>query len=238
MTEDLTTQHAIEAIAALAEPNRRDLYALVATAPEPVGRDDAAAALGMSRELAAFHLDRLVQAGLLATEYRRRGTRTGPGAGRPAKLYRRAPEVIEVSLPARGYARAAELMAAALDRPAGPAGATGPDALAAVAREHGARAGQAARREAGPRAGRPRLHAELMEVLSDAGYEPRVERDGDLCLRNCPFDALVAQHRDLTCGMNLAWAQGVIDGLGDTSVRADLVPEPGRCCVVFGTKKD
>jgi predicted ArsR family transcriptional regulator len=209
---------------------------LVAAAPEPVGRDDAAAALGMSRELAAFHLDRLVEAGLLTTEYRRRGTRTGPGAGRPAKLYRRAPEVVEVSLPARHYARAAELMAEALDRPAGASGPTGAEALTAVAREHGAKTGQEARREAGPRAGRRRLRAELIEVLSGAGYEPRLERDGDLCLRNCPFDALVAEHRDLTCGMNLAWAKGVVDGLGDATVRVDLLLEPGRCCVVFGTK--
>ena len=128
-------------------------------------------------------------------------------------------------------------MAEALDRPAG-AGGTGTDTLAAVAREHGVKAGQDARRVAGPRAGRRRLQAELIEVLSEAGYEPRIEHDGEVCLRNCPFDALVAEHRDLTCGMNLAWAQGVVSGLGNDTISVDLLPQPGRCCVVFGTKTD
>ena len=90
----------IDGVAALAEPTRRRLYDLVAARDEPVGRDDAVEALGISRELAAFHLDRLVEAGLLQTEYRRRNGRTGPGAGRPAKLYRRADRVVEISLPA------------------------------------------------------------------------------------------------------------------------------------------
>src|SRR5512139_1666519 len=107
---------AIDAVAALGEPTRHALYDLVAGSAEPVGRDDAVTALGISRELAAFHLDRLVEAGLLETEYRRRSGRTGPGAGRPAKLYRRAGHEIEVSLPPRRYDRAAALMATALRR--------------------------------------------------------------------------------------------------------------------------
>ena len=48
-----------------------------------------------------------------------------------------------------------------------------------------------------------------------------------------PYDSLVADHRDLTCGMNLAWAEGVVDGLGVRDVRVELESEPGRCCVVF-----
>src|SRR5690348_17436989 len=96
----------IEAVALLEEPKRRQLYDVVAASPSPVGRDEAAAAAGISRELAAFHLDRMAAAGLLATEYRRLGNRRGPGAGRPAKLYRRADREISVSLPARDYERA------------------------------------------------------------------------------------------------------------------------------------
>ena len=75
--------------------------------------------------------------------------------------------------------------------------------------------------------------AALLEVLRGAGYEPDVDADGTVCLRNCPYDALVADHRDVTCGMNLAWAEGVIDGLRVPGVRAELAPEPGRCCVVL-----
>ena len=93
--------------------------------------------------------------------------------------------------------------------------------------------GSEARRRAGRRLGRTRARAALLEVLRGAGYEPDVDADGTVCLRNCPYDALVADHRDMTCGMNLAWAEGVIDGLRVPGVRAELAPEPGRCCVVL-----
>jgi predicted ArsR family transcriptional regulator len=220
------TADLIDAVGALAEPTRRRLYELVAAADEPVGRDDAVAALGISRELAAFHLDRLVDAGLLETEYRRRNGRTGPGAGRPAKLYRRADGAIEISLPTRRYDRAAEIMATAIMR---MGSASGIEALARVARERGA----AVARDARAAAGRRRSVRGLVEVLRGAGFEPRIEPDGTVCLRNCPYDALVAKHRELTCGMNLAWAEGVVDGLGVPEVGVELAPEPGRCCVVF-----
>ena len=115
----------IQAVALLDEPNRQRLYDLVAANLDPTGRDAAAAALGISRELAAFHLDRLVQGGLLETEYRRPSGRTGPGAGRPAKLYRRANSQVAISLPPRNYAFAADVMATALDRSGGASGAGG-----------------------------------------------------------------------------------------------------------------
>ena len=220
----------IDAVALLEEPNRRRLYELIAKSHGPVGRDAAAETLGISRELAAFHLDRLVGAGLLATEFRRRSARTGPGAGRPAKLYRRAPRDVVVSLPPRSYDVAADVLATAFDRLAGtPAVET----VTSVARERGRAAGLEARRKAGRRPGRRRLQAGLIDVLRDEGYEPEVQpADGTVVLRNCPFDSLVANHRDLTCGMNAAWAEGVIGGLGDVNASVELAPEPGRCCVL------
>jgi len=220
----------IDAVAALAEPTRRSLYELVAASDEPVGRDDAVSALGISRELAAFHLDRLVAAGLLTPEYRRRSGRTGPGAGRPAKLYRRADQGFEVSFPPRHYDRAAELMAIALRRVADGAGI---DALARTAREAGAALGAEARRRIAEGTARLRSAPRLLQVLDDAGYEPLVEADGTVCLRNCPYGAIAIEHRDVTCGMNLAWAEGVVDGLGIEDIGVELAPEPGRCCVIF-----
>ena len=221
----------IEAVALLDEPNRQHLYDLVVSSHEPVGRDESAAALGISRELAAFHLDRLLEAGLLETEYRRRSGRTGPGAGRPAKLYRRADREVAVSLPPRHYDLAADLMATALDR-LGDGSAV--DAVTTVARERGTAVGADARRKAGARPGRRRSLAGLLDVLRGSGYEPEIEASaGRVCLRNCPYDALVSDHRELTCGMNLAWAEGVIDGLADSWLRPELAPKPGYCCVVF-----
>jgi predicted ArsR family transcriptional regulator len=231
MSDALSEIDPIQVAAVLAEPTRRGLYDVVVGGHDAIGRDEAAAALGISRELAAFHLDRLVDAGLLATEYRRLTGRTGPGAGRPAKLYRRAAGDIQFSLPQRHYVRAAELMASALER---LGSATGLDAVARIARERGRTlaADADAPGEATASAGRGSV-GRLLELLRGAGYEPEIEPAGDVCLRNCPYDALVQEHRDVTCGMNLAWAQGVVEGLGVSDIGVELNPEPGRCCVLF-----
>ena len=232
MSDAPVVQGPIAAIGVLAEPNRQRLYDLVVASGEPIGRDDAASALAVSRELAAFHLDRLVDAGLLETENRRRGGRTGPGAGRPAKLYRRAGREIAVSLPPRRYDLAADFMAttlAGLDAQAGVA------ALAEVAHERGAATGEDARTSAGPRPGRRRSLKALLQTLTGAGFEPKLEQStGTVSLRNCPYNALATEHRDLTCRMNLAWAQGVVDGWQGPAT-TELDPAPGRCCVTFHT---
>lgn len=229
MTVEQSPIDPIGAVALLEEPNRRRLYDLVVRAGEAVGRDEAAAALGMSRELAAFHLDRLVEAGLLETEFRRRSGRTGPGAGRPAKLYRRADAEIAVTLPPRHYEVPSEVMATALDRLGG-----GPaiEAVMAVARERGVAAAVAARRAAGPRPGRGRLRAALVDTLRESGYEPLEEPgSGTVKLRNCPYDALADDHVALTCGMNYAWAEGLADGLPAVGLHPERVSRDGTCCV-------
>ena len=221
---------AIDAIALLDEPARRALYELIASRTDAVGRDEAAAAVGIGRALAAFHLDRMVRDGLLVAEYRRRSGRTGPGAGRPAKLYRRAPGTISVSLPHRDYEVAARLLASAIERssPGVP-----PPAAQAAARDAGQEIGDRAREAAGPRARHARRKAALIEQLRERGYEPREGEPGEILLGNCPFDALVEEHRPLVCGMNLALAEGMLDGLGDDRLHAALDQQPGRCCVTL-----
>src|SRR5439155_1139106 len=125
----------VRAIAALDEPTRRSLYELVAAGHDEIGRDQAASAVGISRELAAFHLDRLVDAGLLEVGYRRLSGRSGPGAGRPAKLYRRTSRQFEVSLPPRRYEAIADLFAECLEQLGdGAASWLVTDAIAGVAR--------------------------------------------------------------------------------------------------------
>src|SRR6185436_20123991 len=116
MTKKRAVSDPVEAVALLEEPNRRRLYELVTVNREPISREEAAAELGISRDLAAHHLDRLLDAGLLEVEYRRKGGRTGPGAGRPAKLYKRTQRDVSVSFPSRRYDVAAELLATAFDR--------------------------------------------------------------------------------------------------------------------------
>jgi predicted ArsR family transcriptional regulator len=126
----------IRGVGTLTEPVRRALYLFVAGHTEPVSRDAAAAGLGIARHLAKFHLDRLVDEGLLETQFQRLTDRTGPGAGRPAKLYRRAAGEVSVSLPERQYRLAGELMAAAIDASA-TQGVPVLDALSEVAARRG-----------------------------------------------------------------------------------------------------
>ena len=236
-TGQQSREAAVAAIALLDEPNRRRLYEYVTSRPEAVGRDEAAAAIGLGRELAAFHLDRLARAGLLDTEFRRIGGRRGPGAGRPAKLYRRSEHELSVSVPGRDYQGAAEVFAEALERLAGDSArqaAREQHVVQDIARGRGREAGREARRAAGPRPGKRRLRAGLTDALADSSYQPVVDAETHtIRLQNCPYHALSATHRDLTCGMNLAWGEGMLEGLGASGLEAELRPEPGYCCVVF-----
>lgn len=226
--QDRTT--AIEAVALLDEPARRALYEWVVGQREAVSRDDAAAAVGVSRSLAAFHLDRLVRERLLVAEYRRLSGRTGPGAGRPAKLYRRAPGEVSISLPDRHYEVAAELMAESIET---IAQGELPDELRISARKTGLEVGTEARRQAGPRPGRRRIREALLATLGERGYEPREAEGGEIRLGNCPFHALVEEHREIVCGMNLALADGMLTGLQSEALEAHLDPRPDECCVAI-----
>ena len=217
----------IAGLASLAEPARRDLYLFVAGRPGDVSRDQAARAVGISRSLAGFHLDRLVEEGLLEASFRRLSGRSGPGAGRPSKLYRRSSRQLEVSVPPRRYELAARILADALDASDSPKARK---ALVRTARGIGEQIGAQARRRTGSRPGRKRLLAGMTDALAGQGYEP-VASDGALQLRNCPFDALVAEHRDLVCGMNLALIEGVVEGLDLPAAKPVLAPTPGMCCV-------
>jgi predicted ArsR family transcriptional regulator len=224
------TRDDIQAVALLDEPVRRDLYEWVVGAGRAVSRDEAAAAADVSRGLAAFHLDRLAGVGLLVAEYRRLSGRTGPGAGRPAKLYRRGPREVAVSLPERRYEIPAELFAATIEQLGEQ---LPPDALRTTARELGQSVGAAALTHAGQRVSQKRSRQALLETLADRGYEPR-ETAGEIRLGNCPYHALVDEHRQLVCGMNLALIGGLIRGVGDRNAAARLYFQPDQCCVVIG----
>ena len=207
-------------IGALADDTRRALYGYVAAHREPVGREQAATALDLALHTASFHLDRLVAEGLLEVEYRRLSGRTGPGAGRPSKLYRRADREIAVSLPPRRYDLVGDMLATAVDRAA--QGVPLEQSLEECAREEGIGLGQAS--------GTAGTLDALAAVLETQGYEPTLSED-TVELANCPFDALARKHTELVCRLNRSYVQGVADGLGCTGVAARLEPEPGHCCV-------
>lgn len=207
----------LDALAALGEPTRRALYRYVAAQDRPVSRDEAAAATGTKRATATFHLERLVGDGLLEARFARVSGRSGPGAGRTAKLYARARRQFAVSLPPRRYEIAGEILATALDQAqdeATPAGAAVAAAAGQLGRELAAGA------------------TDLAELLSRSGYEPRAGPGRSIHLANCPFHELAARHAGLVCTMNLHLLRGIIGELG-VGAQACLDPAEGRCCVTI-----
>jgi len=217
-------------IGTLADDTRRALYDYVVAQPDSVGREAAADAVGIPAHMARFHLDKLVEAGLLETEFRRLSGRTGPGAGRPSKLYRRVDATIAVSLPERRYDLVGHLLALAIER-AGQ-GVDLDAALQQVAHAEGRRTGADAATDA---------HDDELTRASDAlaarGFEPRVEDDA-LILANCPFDSLAREHTAVVCSANHAFVGGLLDGLGCAHLSAHAEPHEGRCCVAVRRDAD
>ena len=209
-------------VSLLDEPVRRRLYDWVVEQAQPVGREEAAKALGITRALATFHLDKLARAGLLEAGYQRLSGKTGPGAGRPARVYSRATREFSVTVPERQYERAAKLFAAALEK---MGDAPVPNPLRAAAGQLGEELGK----RTPPQASRKRL----MAALETAGYQPQADDGGIIRLRNCPFHALVQEHRPLVCGTNFALSEGITRGVGAAGVLPVLEAQPGYCCVAF-----
>jgi predicted ArsR family transcriptional regulator len=225
----------VAGVAALHDPVRRALYRFVVDRGEPVSREQAATAVGVQKPLAAFHLDKLAEEGLLDFEFRRLTGRSGPGAGRPAKLYRRSRREIEVALPPREYDLAGLLLAGAIAA-AEASGRPVREELQQAAFALGRTMGDEATARAGPRASRAKRREALLAVLREHGFEPR-SVGGDVVLGNCPFHALAQQFTELVCGMNLHLLQGARSalGVGEHELVPRLEPEPGQCCVKFCT---
>jgi len=214
-------------IGALADPVRHQLYRFVCSQPAPVSRDQAADAVGIPHHQAKFHLDRLTAEGLLESDYARLTGRSGPGAGRTSKLYRRAGRDIAVSLPQREYELAGRLMATAIARSAST-GEPVVDVLNRIAHEYGQTIGATDR----PPADAAAALELTVKLLSNYGYEPR-SADGEIELANCPFHALAQEQTELACNMNHALITGVADALAPHGPDARLCPAPDRCCVVL-----
>jgi predicted ArsR family transcriptional regulator len=217
----------LASLSSLDDPVRRRLYEVVTRQPGPVSRDEAASAAGIGRALAVYHLDKLVESGLLTASYSRPPGRSGPGAGRPAKLYARS------DVPPREYELAARLLVQAVE--ADPSDRSR-SALAEAARRLGTELCSSFRSAATDGAPGRRDAAErvVTEALTQQGYEPCRGGDGFIRLHNCPFHQLAEQHRDVVCGMNLALVEGLVAGLGAGGWHPALDPRPGHCCVAIG----
>lgn len=214
---------AIAAIAALGEPQRLRLFEFVASSTEPVTRDQAAEALGIKRNLAAFHLDKLVEQGFLETEFRQLNERKGPGSGRPSKLYFRSSREFEISTPERHYDTAATLLAAGIERSKSE-NVDVEEGIKRAAEDYGR--ALAAQLQTNKKV----TVAKVCQLLEERGYEP-ADENGEIVLRNCPFHRLSKEHTDLVCNMNLEIFKALDSAAEDVELNPRLHPHDAHCCV-------
>ncbi|MGY1551117.1 helix-turn-helix transcriptional regulator [Microbacterium sp. A588] len=206
----------LDELALLADEIRRRLYEFIAARGDSVTREEVATAIGISRSLAAYHLDRLAHAGLLEVTFARSNGKTGPGSGRPAKRYSRSQRELTINVPPRNYSLLAKLLATAAD--AAPSGEFRAALSSASAQEGAALGAQT---------------GDISTALTTAGFEPILTENQDLILRNCPFHSVAQEHSDLACNLNHAFIRGALEGVRADPDRAELSPGCGRCCVVI-----
>lgn len=223
-SDDRDFARRLGAVSALVDPLRRRIYDAVVRSPEPLSREVVAAQVEVPRSTAAFHLDRLAAEGLLDIEFRRLSGRTGPGSGRPAKVYRRADGDVSVDVPRRHYELAGEIMAEAIGR----AGGEGADVSV-----------RDAMRDAAMHAGRrlAAASADLDDALERAGLEPRADGD-DTVLGTCPFHRLARANPAVVCDLNRAMLRGMAEAVGDDPGRVRLDPGAGGCCIRIARPAD
>jgi predicted ArsR family transcriptional regulator len=228
VTSDAST---IAAVAVLGDDLRRRMYAFIRRSDRPVTRDEAAASVGISRKLAAFHLDKLVAAGLLTAGYANlSGVRR---VGRTPKVYEAADVDVRVGIPQREHGILADILIDAVLTETG--GESARQAALRVAVDRGRRLGESERDQARPgRLGAERALTCAGEVLERHGFEPVRDAPTLLRLRNCPFHPLAAKAPDLVCAINHAFLTGLLAGLNARTVHATLAPRPGACCVELG----
>jgi predicted ArsR family transcriptional regulator len=219
-------EKALGVVAALRDPTRRQLYSYVERQPVAVSRDEAASELGISRALAAFHLEKLVGVGLLRPEYRRLSGRTGRGAGRTSKLYRRSATHVELSLPQRHYEVLARLLAESIND-GQPSSAESSPAF-----EYGRALGRRARQQAGKPRGVARQLDCVEGVAVSLGFDPYRDALGDVRLRNCPFEPLSRVYTPVVCGVTEAILNGVVEGVGARELSVSREMHADRCCGV------
>jgi len=215
-----------QAAAALKDPRRRAMYELLREAERPLTRDEVAEATGMTRNGVGFHLDALVDAGLLVADYARPPGRGGPGAGRPSKRYATTGTAIDLAVPVRRYVELSRRLSEAVVR-------TGTEdvelEIMRSARADGVEAGRRAR----PEDGGPSTVDALMDLLRSLGYRPLPATEpGAVPLRDCPFHAVSRAVPELVCPANLTYLQGLLDGIGAAAELRAVLDEAGSgCCV-------
>ncbi len=219
-------------LSVLGDHTRWHMYQQIRRAGRPLSRQEIAERVGIPSRLATFHLERLLEAGMLTAHYARPPGRSGPGAGRTAKYYAPADVELDLSIPQRGYELVGTLLVDALQAAAG--GEPPREAALRIAAQQGREVGEGRPHSGTPRSSDHRSPNGLTEVLEELGYEPYRPSEGGIALLNCPFHALAQRSPELICALNHSFLGGVLDGLEQDDVEAVLACyQPGDCCVIF-----
>jgi predicted ArsR family transcriptional regulator len=220
-----------EPLDAVADPGLRAALLFARSQAEPITADDAAAALEVHRNVARGRLDRLAAAGLLEVTRERRTGRSGPGAGRPAKVYRVAPELEAIEFPPRHFD---ELVAALVE-----------ELPESALRRAGAQFGRQLAMAAGLRPVRDLVRGlgRACAAVRSLGYQASlVSVEGDravISTPTCPLRPLVARRpetAEIDRGMWAGLVERALDGVRAEDVRcetADCLDEHRSCRVVL-----
>ena len=212
-----------ETVAVLVDPVRRALYEHVRAQRRPVTREEAADAVAISRNLTAFHLDKLVEAGLLRARYEAPPD-LPRGRGRTPKVYEAVDESVALTIPPRQYELVGEILADAV--------ATTPGDARRAAAQRALVAGAGGGRREWCRGRWRRRHrcrpAPARRAWLRAGDRGRPDRAPQL-----PVSPAGQRQTELVCGLNEEFLRGVLDGLGTSGLSARLAPRSGHCCVAI-----
>jgi len=193
-----------------------------------VTREDVADGMGISRKLAAFHLEKLVTVGLLRVQVE---PSAGRGrVGRRPKVYELSGVDLQIAVPHRQHDLLASILLEAMlsDLPETDVRS----AAHRIAHEYGLRVGAAERCRVRPgRLGVERALSLAESLLQRYGFEPGRDAPTAVRLRNCPFHPIVARAPALVCALNHAFVTGLLDGLEACRAQATLAPRAGECCV-------
>jgi len=218
------TRNRLQPLDAVGTPALRAALLYVRGRSAPVSAEELAAAQGVHANVARSRLDRLVEAGLLLSHFERRTGRTGPGAGRPAKIYAPAPETTAVEFPERNFA---DLVALLVDE-------LPPRARTKRLREVGAGFARRLleRTPVKPVRDLRRGLERVCQALGELGFQATVEEvDGHRAVLStpiCPLRPLVVAHPELVEVDRGMWC-GLVEA-GVAGARAETVSCETRDC--------
>jgi predicted ArsR family transcriptional regulator len=196
--------------AALAQPTRSRLFALLAELKRPAGTEELAQRLGLHPNGVRLHLERLERAGLIDRDLERRGR------GRPRDTWAISERAAPGGAPPTAYATLGRWLVRTIE-----AGGARARDIEATGRQIG--------RELAPADGGASPEQRIHGVLVAMGFRPRRRLDAPAtltyCLGNCPYRAAVRESPAVVCGLHRGLTHGLLDVVAPTTKLSAFVPK-------------